>query len=158
DDEGDLRSDLAVTHALTDEEGASGSALSTLLGNPRRTFVAPIQLDDVDASGTLLQARAFLVTSGRIQSPERVDGLALGYHIDITQVPPFTAPELWLLPNLRQPVNTAVRLGWSLDPRLVAAVTDPNDDEQGDILASLAAADLDGDGLDEAIIAAPIER
>jgi hypothetical protein len=55
-------------------------------------------------------------------------------------------------------VSTTARLGWGLDERLVPAVTDPLDEESGEVLASLGAGDLDGDGLDEAILAAPVEQ
>ena len=153
----DLRSDLAIIHALADEEGTTGSAMSIVQSSTHRNFLSPVQLEYVNDEGNVQGAVAVAVTAGRFRDPAGVDALALAYHDEVHDDVVSWYPELWFLPDLSSRASTVVPLGWGLDPRLVPAVLDKGGDDSGTVLARLAAGDVTGDGIDEIAIAAPIE-
>jgi len=144
----DRRYDMFVTHDFVDDHGESGSAVSLVEGNGRRTFLAPIQLTTVSPQGALEAGRSLAVVTGRFQDRGQVDALALALGSPPDPDAPF---ELWLLPNLERRNATMQNLGWALDERLVPLLPD----QETEVRVALASGDLDGDGIDELLVTGP---
>lgn len=152
DNQNDLRADLLVTHELDDSEGMPGNALSLLESGGRRTFLAPIQLSTfgTDALDSPIdQSNALAINGGHFLAPDRLDAVILGWSLTPNENnPPYA---LWLVADLASHRATTERLGWVFDELLV-----PHGD-QYEPLVSLRSGDFDTDGIDEAVLAGPIE-
>jgi hypothetical protein len=125
--------------------GSSGeSVLAVLEGGGDHLPFAPYRLVDISTAGFISTAAAIGVTVGAFSAGGRDQVLAL----TTTGDPESNDYQFWLLPALETAEGPAVSIGGRLDPRvqpLYAAAPD--------VALSLvgAAADVDGDGRDEAI-------
>jgi len=131
--------------AASDTLGGEQSGTLTLLdGDPDRLPFAPLALSEFAANGSVQDALAISIAAGRFLEKRSGDVIAVG----------LTSPsagELWLVPAIETPGSTPTRLSDlnpALNPSLVGHLGLSAD------IGSLAA-DLDHDGLDEAIFAMP---
>jgi hypothetical protein len=139
---------LFVAYHQTDESGAPGSALSWLVPVGDRDIVSLVELTSFGADGSIDGSFALRLTTGRFSGPDRLDALLIGPR------EPRTVG-LWLMADLRSRRSGPVSLGWGLDPRMAADRELQQDPDGGQVTLLMAAGDLDGDGVDELIAAAP---
>jgi len=129
-------------------------ALTLLVGGPDRVPFAPLALTEFSSNGSVEDAGAFAVVSGKFLSSNETDLLALAF---------FGRPEsgsssinVWSVPAIANPGRAPVRLPGVLDPRL-NPVTFSSDGNNFTADVAATSADLDGNGSDEAIFAMPAD-
>jgi hypothetical protein len=143
----DAVADLLITHQLTGVEGPS-TAVSLVAGSGDRSLFSPVLLNDYSSDGSLDSSNSVLVCVGKFSDDTTPQVFALGVPDDYSlenQV--YSA---WLLPDLRHGGDGPELLDWGFDARF-APVRDYA------LVARLLAADMDGDGIDELITAAPVD-
>lgn len=147
------RDHLAVCSSETIADTPNGALTLLSVASDRVPF-APLALTEFSSKGLVEDAGSFAVVTGRFASPEHTDLLALAFFRPRTDkaLPPI---DVWSVPAITEPGSTSVRLPGALDPRLTPTMRS----EDGSITADVAAtsADLDGDGLDEAIFVMPAD-
>ncbi|MES1173510.1 MAG: VCBS repeat-containing protein [Myxococcales bacterium] len=143
--------------ALTSSDpiaGHSSGAVTLMNGSPDRIPFAPFALTDFSATRSVLDSVAYSLAVGRFTQGSSGDLIALAFPNPTPKSDEVTPMNLWLLANVRSAGAESKRLPAELDPRLKpVAFLDHNSDFTSD--AASASADLDGDGLDEAIFVMP---
>lgn len=141
-------SHLLLSSSETSSDGAERGVLTLLEGSGDRIPVALYELTTFGADNSVNGDVAIRVLPGGFVSHTRDDVLALGFN----QQAPLPNPNLhfWLLPALATSAGTPVLLEGQLAPDLHPVTADGAGFNMG-----LAAADVDGDGRDEAILAMP---
>ena len=92
----------------------------------------------------------------RLATRRRADSAGPDRHEALlVATPDRTQTSLWLMPNLRSRRSGPVDLGWSFDPGMVANRELIQGDVSAQVTLLMAAGDLDGDGVDELVAAAP---
>jgi FG-GAP-like repeat len=134
--------------------GRPSGAVTLLNGDPDRIPFAPFALTDFSATRSVLDSIAFSVVVGRFTPRSGGDLIALAFNQPTPKSDEVPAMNLWLLANVRAAGAESKRMHAELDPRLKPVVfLDQNSDFTID--SASASADLDGDGLDEAIFVMP---
>jgi len=134
---------LAVS-SVDANAGVPNGALAFLDGSGDRVPLAPYSLTSFSSSGSIEDSFAVSIATGSFTAPNQGDVMALAF-------PASRVPELWLLPAIETPASRPTR-AFALDARLTP-VTFSELDFTADV--SSAAADLNGDGRDEAVFAMP---
>jgi hypothetical protein len=124
--------------------GVSTGTVTILNGSGDRIPFAPYTLSDFASTGSVQSVNAIGLAAGKFRLKDQPDVLAVA----ITKV---GQAELWLAPAIENPGSTAEHLA-ELDPAFNPAVVG-SVDFSADIASSHA--DLDRDGLDEAVFAMP---
>ena len=137
---------VASEHAGTD--GEPGTALAVFVGSGDRSLVAPIELTNFAEVGSLEFATAFIATLGSLFEPGLNDLIAIG------QASQSQNLGLWILADVASGRAAPRNLGWPFEPRL-KLFTQVGADNL--LTAWLATGDLDADGVDELVLAAPDE-
>jgi len=146
------RDNLTVCSSETVGERRYG-ALTLLSGGPDRVPFAPLTMTEFSSNGSVQDASAFAVVSGRFTHPDQTDLVALAFFRTDAGASPIN---VWSVPSITQAGVFPVRLPGQLDARLSPVVFGlDNDTFTVDVAAT--SADLDGDGLDEAIFAMPAD-
>jgi hypothetical protein len=129
-------------------EGERIGVLTLLEGSGDRIPVALYDLTTFGADSSAIGSASIRVLAGGFVSSTRDDVLALGFKDNATN------PELeyWLLPALKTSAGTPILLAGALPPDLHPL--NPTGDA---FRIALGAADVDGDGLDDAVMATPAE-
>jgi hypothetical protein len=141
----------------------SGSALAWLGGGGDRSLVSNFDLTSFQTEGLIDSALALVLKTGHYRDPQRLDLLVVGIGADDPAAnPKFEVGELsfWLVPDLSSSRGRQMRMDWALDPRLrpLPGSSGPRvPGEYPELNILLSAADLDGDLVDELLIAAPDE-
>lgn len=135
-------------------DGEKVGMLTFLDDGGDRVPLAPVALTNFEQTGNVLDSSAIALSAGRFTKASSAgDVVALALPELVPDVPP-PATEAWFLPEIELPGAFPRRLTEVLDPRLKGpAFANGNRDVYVDIAS--VAADLDGDGLDEAIFAMP---
>lgn len=142
--------DLLITHGLAGESG-SGAAVSLIAGSGDRQLIAPILFNNYAADGSLETFNTVVLSVGAFTEPGAAEVAAISQP-DV--IPDENVPySFWHMPDLRQGNRAPRRLDWDADPRFVP-VLEPLGLRR--LLARLVPGDLDGDGIDELIVASPL--
>lgn len=147
------RGNLVVASSL--EEPTPAGAITLLDGTTDRIPFAPYALVSFSNDGDLRDYPAQHVLSGKFRGPGHHDVMALDSETDTAVDPPRQIYQLWFLADLAQGESTPVRLrngvlDESLEPTAGAVGTER-------LQIASCAADLDGDGRDEAVWAMPTD-
>ena len=144
-----------IVLASSDQIGNHSSGAVTLMnGSSDRVPFAPFALTDFTATRSVLDSTAYAIAVGRFTPDSSGDLIALAFPVPTPKTDEVPAMNLWLLANVRAAGAASTRLPNELDPRLKPVVfLDQNSDFTSD--AASATADLDRDGLDEAIFVMP---
>jgi hypothetical protein len=144
--------ELYIAYAQADERGADGSAMAWLAGFDR-TLTCLVDLTSFDSDGSLLSYPGFALVTGSFMRAGQLDSIVFAAGGDPTVY------SLWLMPDLRSRRGRPQVLGWDLDPRIVPITgLGPNPTGPPATTMLMAAGDLDGDGVDELVTAAPDAR
>jgi hypothetical protein len=139
-------SSLFVSYEQPNADGESGTALSLFVGSGDRSLPCPIELSNFAVDGSLETAIAFNVEVGAFSRAGQRDLLAVAKTVETS------GQSLWLLPDVSSRRSAARALGWPFGAEIV--LPDP-EDPFSELEIHLGAGDLDGDGLDELLLAAP---
>lgn len=150
----DNRYGLIVNHWLVDAAGQAGSALSFVDGDAQRRFVSPIQLNETKLAGATERADVLSLTTGHFRTASQADAVAIGMADPVTAGQPL-AWDLWVLPDLADRSSTTQKLGWGLDTGIAPCDFTGALGRHTTARARIVSGDLDGDGLDEVVVAAP---
>ena len=145
--------EYTINHvAIASSIGAGAArqgALTLLLGSGDRVLTALYELTTFAADNRVIGSQALRVSAGRFRGAGKDDALALAYF----ERPRNGELEFWLLPSLfGDPVGSPAQLTGSLPPEVHPVFADSTD-----VSLALAAADVDGDGRDEALLAMPTQ-
>jgi hypothetical protein len=140
---------LGVVYGQSADDGSDGSALALMIGNTNRNMPCIVELTSFSEDGSLASARGLAVTVGAFSKPGVTDLLVLASNDQQSLVGPYG---LWLLPNIATRRANLVKLGWSFAADLLPIV---DGDTTPKLAATLGAGDLDGDRIDELVLAAP---
>lgn len=141
-------SHLLLTSTEVSDEQPRG-VLTLLVGSGDRIPVALYELTNFATDSSTLGSAAYRTLTGHFTQPGQGDVLALATPAEVNDT-----PELWLLPALTTSAGTPVHLAGGLNPALHPVTST---DSQAVVAMALAAADVDGDGRDEALLAMPAE-
>lgn len=146
----DAVSDLLITHRLGGTDGQD-TGVSLVAGSGDRSLFSPILFNNFSADGRLDSANSVAVTTGAFADAGTLDVAALA-------IPDGFGPNnqtysAWVLPDLRHGVEGPEKLSWEFDKRFAPLALSGGTSE---LLVRLLAADVDGDGLDELLVAAPL--
>jgi hypothetical protein len=119
----------------------------------RRLFFSPVVLTTFATDGSLVEAECAYAIPGHFVEPGRLDVLAIGANGEPTS--PALAFSAWLLADFSSGRSSPQRLDWEFSPELEPLYPDPTFTP---LAVRAAAADLDGDGLDEVVLAAPLRE
>jgi hypothetical protein len=145
--------ELFIVFEQVDDVDGPGSALAWLGAGGDRSLMCLIELTTFAEDGSINGAPAFAVATGAFTAPDRVDALLLGADLSGDDL------GMWLLPDLHSQRGRPQHLGWPFDPRLQPLTGfsgSPDDDSYVEMLMSVG--DIDADGLDEVVVAAPDQR
>jgi len=143
-----IQGELFVVNEYANANGQIDSAASWLIASGDRAIMCLVELSTFDANGSIETSAALQAVSGHFQSADRVDALVYG----------ATGSDyrngVWLLHDLGGRGGQLETLNFDFGPlqplRAAGDAVTP-----ADFALLMAAADLDGDGLDELIVAAP---
>jgi hypothetical protein len=138
---------VASTETVT---GAKTGALALLNARTDRLPAAPYDLVDTSRTAGVARALAGAVTVGGFITAGHADLMAIGVYGGAA----LNAFQFWLLPPLETSQGAVLSVGGGLDPRLAPLY--PIGAEIGLSLAAVAA-DVDGDGRDEALWVMPAD-
>jgi hypothetical protein len=141
-------SNLFVGSEHADNDGEPGTALAIFVGSGDRSLVAPIELTNFAEVGSLEFATAFIATLGSLFEPGLNDLIAIGLARQSNNL------GLWILADVASGRAAPKDLGWPFEPGL-KLFTQVGADNL--LTAWFATGDLDADGLDEVVLAAPDE-
>jgi hypothetical protein len=147
--------------ASTEARGKTQTGVLTLLeGSGDRTPLAPYGLTLFSADGELRQSTALSLAAGAFTALGERDVLTLAApNLDSEGCKAIGDEnrcwEFWLLPALYSRTSIPVRLEGQLDSSLIPARLGPEGTVEVHVNLGSAAADLDGDGRDEAVFAMP---
>jgi hypothetical protein len=134
--------------------GQSSGAVTLMNGDTDRIPIAPFALTDFSATRSVLDSLAYSVALGRFTPDSTGDLIALAFPTPASTTAPVSPSNIWLVANVRDAGAVSQRLPAELDARLKPVVVlHHNFDLTSD--AASASADLDGDGLDEAVFVMP---
>ncbi len=134
--------------------GHSSGAVTLMNGDHDRVLFAPFALTDFSATRSVLDSGAFSVAVGEFTRKGSGDLIALAYNLPEPKSDDVTPMNLWLVAGALSPGAETQRSPIDLDSRLQPVkFLDQNSDFTSDVAS--ASADLDGDGLDEAIFVMP---
>ncbi len=131
-------------------DGVSNGAFTFLDGSGDRVPYAALSLTEFSTTGSIDDSTAMAVAGGNFSSAGQADVLALAFSNSSVNKTGSSPTQPWLLPNILGAGPISERLPQDLDPS-VAPIIFPNGNVMADITS--AAADLNGDGRDEAIFA-----
>jgi hypothetical protein len=141
-------SNLFVGSDHAGADGEPGTALAFFTGSGDRSLVAPIELTNFAEVGSLESATAHLATLGALLEPGLNDLIAVG------QAHQSRNFGLWILADIASGRAAPKDLGWPFEPGLKLFTQIGSDNF---LSAWLATGDLDADGVDELVLAAPDE-
>lgn len=134
---------FSVTVASSQEvDGVTTAELTLLDGSPDRLPIAAHTLVNFSHDGSVSGAAAIGITVGAFSHPNAHDVVAVSWSDDGSY-------GLWLIPSIDDTDSVPLRLNSTLPTGLAPIVT--GSDGLGRVALALDAADLDGDGRDEAI-------
>lgn len=130
-------------------DGPKFSSLSLIFGSGDRTFYAPTLVSNFAVDGTLEGADAAVyVTTGHFATPERLDATLLG----VTMQGNVAEYSFWYLPQITSSQTAMRRLDFPLELPF-EPLRDPTFTRVATLRAE--AADMDGDGTEELVVAGP---
>jgi hypothetical protein len=141
-------SNLFVGTAHAGADGNTETALAFLIGSGDRSLVAPIELTNFAEVGSLESATAFVATLGSLFEPGLNDLIAIG------QAHQSQNLGLWILADIASGRAAPRDLGWPFESGLQLFTRVGADNL---LTVWLATGDLDADGVDELVLAAPDE-
>ncbi|HKO49159.1 MAG TPA: VCBS repeat-containing protein [Polyangiaceae bacterium] len=147
------RDNLTVCSGETVDSVQSG-ALTLFAGGPDRIPFAPLALTEFSSTGSVQDANAFAVVSGRFVSSNQADLLALAFFDPIGGSSPIN---VWSVPAIAKLGSAPARLPGALDPRLTPVAFSRDNDGSFSANVASASADFDDDGRDEAVFAMPAD-
>jgi hypothetical protein len=150
----DSAGELFIVYEQEDSSGVPGNALAWLVSNGDRSIGSLVELTSFAADGAIDSVMGLTLTTGAFSAPDRVDALLLGSHL-------FPHDwDMWLMPDLRSRTGRPTKLGWGFDPRIIPITGLDADPEANDPQLAIlqAAGDIDANGLDELLLAAPDEH
>jgi len=152
----DTRADLLVVSDETGDGSQRSSTVSILIGSADRgLFFSPVVLSTFSMDGSLSEAASVSVAAGHFVDASQLDAIAVAVLGLDSDSPTDDLPgSLWLLPAFTSGQSSPRRLEWDF-AELKPVLPHPIERE---LAVRLAATDLDGDGLDEVILAAPIDN
>lgn len=139
---------LGLVFGQSVDGGGTGSALAFLAGNSNRNLPCVVDLTSFNEDGSLATAHALALTRGAF-SERGVDELLVFAVDDLEHV---TGYGLWLLQHIDARRPSPRRLAWTFAADLQPLV---DTDTVPKLAATVGAGDLDGDGIDELVLAAP---
>ncbi|HKP61051.1 MAG TPA: VCBS repeat-containing protein [Polyangiales bacterium] len=139
------QSQMFIAYRQMDREGRKGAALAWLTGFDRN-LTCMVDLTTFASDGSIESMPALGVALGHFGEPDRTDAVLVASKLVGNEV------ELWSISDLGSQSSSPLLLGWGLDPRLQPLRGVP-DTPALELL--MAAGDLDADGLDELVLAAP---
>ncbi len=143
----DAAAELFVAYAQASDDGIEDAGFAWLTAFDR-SLMCLVELTTFESDGSILSAPALAITLGAFAEPGRRDAIVLSSTLMSNDV------ALWWMPDLRDGTGRPEDLGWAFDPRLTPLRGVP---EEPVLEHLMAAGDLDGDGLDELVLAAPSE-
>jgi hypothetical protein len=145
-------SDLLITHRLDAAADGLSTGVSLVAGSGDRQLVSPMLLNSYSADGMLDSANSVALTAGTFIQEGELDVAAFAVP-DSFGLDNDLSWNIWLLPDLRHGTIGPHKLSWEFDGRFTPVGLHDNSPE---LLVRVLAADLDKDGLDELVIAAPL--
>ena len=139
---------LGIIYDQLDDEQRVGSAVSLFSGSAQRALPSVIELTTFREDGSLNTGMGIAATVGAFIARGRADVIALAAADSLTS----GRFELWLLPDIGSRRGIATRLGWGFAPDLQPLVAVDDTMRLG---AHMRSGDLDGDGIDELVLAGP---
>ncbi|MDD9941933.1 MAG: FG-GAP and VCBS repeat-containing protein [Myxococcales bacterium] len=139
---------LGMMFAQTDREGNDGYGVAFLVGNGDRRLPCVVELSTFGDDESLDSDLGLAVVAGAFTAQETTDVMVLAAK-DEENVRDYGA---WLLPEIDARRADMRSLGWGLSED-VSVVVDR--DTASKLAATLAAGDLDGDGVDEVVMTVP---
>jgi hypothetical protein len=158
DNDEDTTDDLLIVTELGGEAGEAdrASTLSILVGTTDRAFFSPILLTTFSTDGKLQEADGFAASAGHFAHPGRLDLVAIGGRDPLPEDLVFELEfSLWILPDFLSGTSSPRKLSWEFGDEIEPILE--NIDNPA-LTVSFAAADLDGDILDELVLSAPAPR
>lgn len=139
---------LGIIYDQLDEQDRIGSAVALFGGSAERSLPSVIELTTFHEDGSLETSVALAAVPGAFVTQGRTDVIA------VSAVESLTSGrfELWFLPDIASRRGNATAMGWAFGPEM--HVMD-RDDPLKRFQLRLAAGDLDGDGIDELVLAGP---
>jgi len=147
---GDQAAELFLVYSQADAAGVDGTSFAWLSGSDRR-MVCLVELSTFVVNQQIESMSALSIGLGAFTSPSGHDSLVFGAK-DLTA----DGAGMWLIPDLRNRTSQPQLLDWKLDPDmqpLRGSGTSAPEVPELDVLS--ASGDLDGDGIDELVLAAP---
>jgi hypothetical protein len=138
-------SELYIAYKQADREGHTGAALAWLTGFDR-SLTCMVDLTTFAANGHIESMPALGVALGHFGEPERTDAVLVGSKLEGNDL------MLWSMSDLGSQSSWPQLLGWGFDPRLQPLRGAP---DKPALELLMAAGDLDADGRDELVLAAP---
>jgi hypothetical protein len=148
----DQAAELFLVYSQPDAEGVEGTSFAWLSGSDRR-MVCLVELSTFVVNQQIESMSAISIGLGAFTRPSGHDSLVFGAK-DVTAM----GAGMWLIPDLRNRTSQPQLLDWKLDPDIKPLRSGETAEPyipQLDVLS--ASGDLDGDGVDELILAAPSE-
>jgi hypothetical protein len=146
---------LGILYRQRDARGVDGSALALLPGNTDRNLPCVVELTSFNKDGSLGGGAAASVAAGAFTTPGVSDVLALALAVaerpnSAPRPDPVPVFQLWLLRDIASRRGDPALLGGSLPADLQPLVGEP---PLWEVRSTMASGDLDGDGLDEVVLA-----
>jgi hypothetical protein len=139
-------SNLGLVYDQEGDDGELGSAIALLGGNPDRSMPCIVELSTFRENGALNTAFGLAIVPGTFTAKDRGDVIAL----TVADAVASGEYELWVLPDLGSRRGIATRLGWGFERDLQPLIAR---DDTYDLAVTMAAGDLDGDEIDELVLA-----
>jgi hypothetical protein len=145
-----IQGELFVVNEVPEPTGPVDSAVSWLFSTGDRAIVCLVDLSTFEDDGSIDTSSALNAVAGHFQSPTQVDAVVYGVKSSADR------GGIWLLPELGNRGGKLELLNFDFGalrplPAGIADMTLP------DSSLLMAAGDLDGDGIDELVVAAPDE-
>lgn len=152
---------LFITYQQLDRAGVESGALAQFAPIGERSLICGVDLTSFSSDGSLQSVPGLTLTTGAFTAADQQDAILLGSDLNTG------SSGIWLVPDLRHRTGQPQSMGWGLDQRIkpltgidarapvaMPGINLPIENPPA-VTLLLAAGDLDQDGVDELVVAAP---